>query len=586
MGTPGMEERTGRISPAPLGMALIIGMGLPSAPLYAQGSPLKVAKEWWRAWSKGKVDLQAPLPTKNPRFLNPRSQKIRETVKARGRFFYWSAETELSFVISGLAAQTGTEARSWLFRFALAHVGPKLANEWKAPASTKRQPWLVRALAIRALARSADPGIQEEALALLEGTAPKGSKAVPPLLAQQVGASILAQREASVPLPKIQSLLDAPEALARAAGLLLCANLGMVSTLNLVPKLLQKEKDPRIRIRAWHSLSSILSGDPSNLGDRGPLRTKALALLRRSLLSHKTPLGERLAICRCLFSAQPKEVKAWIPALKALREDSRSPRLRWWLDGICEELAPRKKRRRRKRDRSRPEYPTDLPQLFGRPALGNRILILLDSSEALNGPWYPLDRSGKSTRPMGVPKKTLGQAVTQEILRFVASLGPQQKFRLICYGKKTKVFPKKGFVHHGPTQQKKLAGFLQSLRGKGKANHGKALLQGVLGLRNGAPLPLPSLSPPKSPDCVLWLPCSAPMAGKIRSMTAISALAIPALREGSVPIHIAYLADRRPLIRKTPFYQLTIAAGISRAFRKIAEESLGTYAMFLHPNHR
>ena len=555
--------------------------------LRAQGSPVQVARAWWSAWSQGKVDLLAPYPTKAPRFLDPRSKKVRETIKARGRFFYWSNETELSFILSALGAQPGAEARGLLFRFALAQVGKNLEAEWKAPASKKRQPWLVRSMAIQALARSGDPAIQDQAIALLSGKAPKGIRGVSPLLARQVGALILAGREGPVPLTRIQALLNAPEPRTRAAGLQLCANLGMVSVLDLVPGLLKQEKDLRLRVLAWRSLAGILSGDPKELGEAAPKRAAALGLARRRLLAGDTPIEERLAICRMLYAAKPKEAKAWLPALRALREDSSSPRLRWWLDGIDELLAPQGRRRRSRRERPHPSYPKDLPRLFGRPALGRRVLILLDSSAALSGPWYPLDRSGKTTRPKGVPKRTLGQAASEEILRFVGALSRDQRFRLVCYGKKTRAFPKRGYAPPGPATRKKLAAFLQKLKGKGKADHAAALLQRVLGLRSGAPLPLPDLPlRPEGPDCVLWLPCSAPMAGRIQSMRAIADLALPAAQATAVPIHIAYLADRRPLIRKTPYYQLTIAAGISRVFRRIAEGALGSYAMFLHPKGR
>jgi hypothetical protein len=568
-------------------LASTLGIGIHPQSLSAQKNPLKLAQEWYSAWSKGKIDLRSPFPTKAPRFLDPRSKRIRETMKARGRFFYWSNETELSFLISGLAAQTGVEARTLLFRLALAHVGPKLEAEWKSPASKKRQPWLVRNMAIRALARSADPAIQDDAIALLSGQSPKGSKTIPPLLAQQVGACILAEREGPVPLPKIQALLTAPQPQARAAGLHLCANLGLVSTLDLVPKLLKKEPDLRLRNLAWRSLSGILSGDPKDLGTKASSRSAVLSLARRSLLSNSTPLEERLAICRTLFTAKPKELKAWIPALKALKEDSLSPRLAWWLEGIIERYKPNQRSRRKRRDRPRPSYSKGLPKLFGRPALGKNILILLDCSDALTGPWYPLDRSGKTTRPKATPKKTLGQAIGQEILRFIASLDPKQKFRLVCYGKKIRTFPKRGFAPASPAQQKKLETFIQALKGKGRANHSRTLLQRVLGIQMGAPLPLPSVSFVQTgPSCILWLPCSAPMDGKLQSMTAIRDLALPALEAGSIPVHIAYLADRRPLIRRTPFYQLTIASGISRVFRQIAEKALGTYAIYLNPKGR
>ena len=123
------------------------------AVLLPQVDWIDTGRRYVKAWNAGKVNLQAPVALDRPGFLDPRNAKIVELVKARGDKFHWTAEAELSFICSGLAAAVGDDGADVLWQLGLVRIGNDAVAELRNRAAAKRQPWLVRHTVLATIAK-------------------------------------------------------------------------------------------------------------------------------------------------------------------------------------------------------------------------------------------------------------------------------------------------------------------------------------------------------------------------------------------------------------------------------------------------
>lgn len=593
------------VQSSPLGLVLLtLAFSCPAGP--AQIDWVKSGKDWLRLWKAGRIDLQDPMPRSNPLVLPGKDPRILELIKAKGTYFFWSHENELSFLCSGLAADVTGEGRKVLTQMAEQTVSVKPGRELSNPRTLRMQPWTLRRQARQSLSRLRDPDVRRHFASILAIDEKKG----PASDKQRVLASATLEEcgdhgDADSLLPGV----EAADPLVRAASARALGRISGERALETLIPRLDVEKDPAVRIHLWAALVPCTE----SLGDWKERRDKQVwkdicARAKRILLTDGTPVAEKIALARWIWNVRPDLLLADLPGAlaKAQGPGPGKQRLRWWLQGILVDMigsgytrsrirgqeprpdpgpteaeawqerldsmgraVPMTRRHRLKH----PPYPKDAPGLFGLPLQGERILLLLDVSEPFAGPLVPESTSSSSnSKASKEDRRTdLGEDIVDKLLAALAEMPDTTEVRILAYGKKVSAYPRTGYLVLDKKGRAKVRAFLGKQDGSGPANPSTPLLE-LLGQDRGLPC---ALAPRETPDAIYWMAIAPPMEGPVRTAGTLTDLCLASNALWTTPVFIAYFPDRRSKARRTPFYQLGNAFNTS--LRRLAQESMGAY---------
>ena len=574
-------------------IGLLPGLLLIAATANAQVDWVKSGKEWLRLWRAGRIDLQDPSPRSGPLVLPGKDARVAELVKAKGRYFFWTHASELSFLCSGLAADVSGEGRKVLMQMAGQTSPAKKGKELQDKKSLRQQPWMLRRQARESLARLRDASVREHFSALLK-EGPK-QRAVP-VRQRILATAVLAECGDYGDVEALLPGLAANDALLRAASARAIGRITGEPALEALVRRLDEEQDPGVRIHLWAALVPATEA----LGTWKERRDKKIwkrlcAKAKGLLLASSTPTQEKIALCRWLWRVRPDLLLPILPkALAAAQaEGPGMDRLRWWLQGNLIDMigsgyyrrgrkggapyqdpGPRDaqawqerldSRRRpvpmtRRHRYKHPLYPKNGPQLFGLPVQGQRILILLDVSAPFGGPLVA-----------GSNKVRLGEDIVKRLSSRIDTIPATTEIRIVAYSKKSETLPRRGYLRLDKKGRARIRSFLEKQSGSGDANPSSPLLAAV-GQDRGLPV---ALARAEGPDAIYLLAIAPPLTGPLRSSRTLVDLCLASSSPWTVPVFVAYFPDRRSLARRTPFYQYGYE--FSRELARLAEQSMGAF---------
>jgi hypothetical protein len=577
---------------------------LASAPkLSAQLDWVELGKEWHEAWSKGRIDLSAPRPTKTAMQLPGNDPALIELTKARGDKFFWCAEQELSFVLGGLAASMKDEALDVLFAFARSQAGSNPKREWTARKAADKQPWLVRDSALDTLRALQSPQVAERARALMSEA--KGRDRPFDLA---IALHILGARGALQDVDRIQPLLRDEEPELRIAAAAALGELAFPEAAALLFVELMREQDPLVRPWLLRQLVLAVARTANPEEELEGEFATTISRLTKALGNPGVSLTEQRILCELLWELRPLAALPELPGALARLQDPGEEQLRDLvhallvdMHGVGHGLRERRGKRgtgfdagptdaeawkgfiqgrrklyvqKRAKRRPLPPAPEGTPELFGMPIQYGPVTLLLDASGAWSGPWWRQQKSGADGTPDGEESTTLGAKIRAGILEALGKLPEGTEFRVITTAVRPKSYPRRGYAKTSAKELKRLESFLSKLPGKGVSAPAEALFE-LYGMQNGMPVALaraPELLP-----AIHWIVCTPPEDGKSASLEAIARRMRAARGAVPIPLHIAYFPDRRRESRYTPYYQMAIEYGQSNRLRLLAEAMLGSY---------
>ncbi len=569
------------------------------AVLLPQVDWIDAGRRYVKAWNAGKVNLQAPVALDRPGFLDPRNAKIVELVKARGDKFHWTAEAELSFICSGLAAAVGDDGADVLWQLGLVRIGNDAVAELRNRAAAKRQPWLVRHTVLATIAKGSGTRYAARAVDVLGRF---GQEDFDPIAAN-FACAVLARCGGIEHRATVEKLLASDEVRVRGAALAAIRAIGASLSLKRLVPLLDNEKSVAVRCAIWHALGGIVSalGDPDKR-DPNEHVDRIIAHAVATLKDLQRPLVEGVAVCRFIWNARPLEILRELPDCLAAHQETAGGHatLRWWIWGLLNDMhgtgtERRRNRRgqlgtgftaganepekwkqflagrrrlyalRRGRETSRPPFPAGTPTLFGLPLFGKRIRIIVDCSEASGAPFTGVNRDGSTTE-----KTTVHERIAEELRTVLAKLPATTTVFVECWSKRGKTLASKS--------RERLADLVGEQRPRGPSNPSGALLRHI---RAAQPIETANIA---DVDSIYWLCTSPPTAGTIQSPQTLVDVLLSAQPSCPVPIHVALFADRR----KARFgYKLSrLLRGLSKKLRRLGEESGGSYSYVIRPGQK
>jgi hypothetical protein len=431
---------------------------LASAPkLSAQLDWVELGKEWHEAWSKGRIDLSAPRPTKTAMQLPGNDPALIELTKARGDKFFWCAEQELSFVLGGLAASMKDEALDVLFAFARSQAGSNPKREWTARKAADKQPWLVRDSALDTLRALQSPQVAERARALMSEA--KGRDRPFDLA---IALHILGARGALQDVDRIQPLLRDEEPELRIAAAAALGELAFPEAAALLFVELMREQDPLVRPWLLRQLVLAVARTANPEEELEGEFATTISRLTKALGNPGVSLTEQRILCELLWELRPLAALPELPGALARLQDPGEEQLRDLvhallvdMHGVGHGLRERRGKRgtgfdagptdaeawkgfiqgrrklyvqKRAKRRPLPPAPEGTPELFGMPIQYGPVTLLLDASGAWSGPWWRQQKSGADGTPDGEESTTLGAKIRAGILEALGKLPEGTEF--------------------------------------------------------------------------------------------------------------------------------------------------------------